>query len=183
MSAYLYMGSGPLWIILGSSIVGSCNKYWWTNAIFINNIYPWENSYHSGDEQCLPWFWYISTEFQFFFIGLILIWLYSKSWSLGIIVLSVLLALGIIIPGLIPIINQSIISLPQFDSKSYSDIFTKPWARIFVLALGVGFGFIVAEMNIKKESKISKYIKNMNILHRIIWGILGVGFILAPSLL
>ena len=52
-----------------------------------------------------------------------------------------------------------------------------------MLALGVGFGFIVAEMNIKKESKISKYIKNMNILHRIIWGILGVGFILAPSLL
>ena len=137
MSAFLYLGSGPLWQVLGTSIISSCDTYWWTNAIFINNIYPWDNSYHSGTEQCLPWFWYISTEFQFFFLSLLLIWIYQKSKVAGVIVLCFLMAVGVVLTGIIAIFDETIVSLPQYDAKSYSTIFTKPWTRLFVLALGV----------------------------------------------
>lgn len=63
MSAFLYSGSGPLWMYQGSAIISNCNTYWWTNLLFISNIYPWSNTYISSTEQCLPWFWYVSTEF------------------------------------------------------------------------------------------------------------------------
>jgi len=47
------------------------------------------------------------------------------------------MVIGIVLTGLIAIIDQTIVSLPQYDAKSYSSIFTKPWTRLFVLALGV----------------------------------------------
>ena len=55
---------GPAW--------KNCEKYWWTNLLYINNFYPVE----FGDE-CMSWAWYLANDMQFFVISpLILIPLY-----------------------------------------------------------------------------------------------------------
>ena len=41
MYIYVYFGSGPMWTLLPrSTMFSSCNKYWWTNILYINNFYP-----------------------------------------------------------------------------------------------------------------------------------------------
>ena len=33
-----FLGEGPLWYIMQAG--NSCDKYWWTNLLYINNFYP-----------------------------------------------------------------------------------------------------------------------------------------------
>ena len=35
---YAFLGEGPLWY--GSQLRTPCDKYWWTNLLYINNFYP-----------------------------------------------------------------------------------------------------------------------------------------------
>ena len=53
-----FIGYGPVWHFFGNMISG-CDKYWWTNLLWINNIYP-----RSYEEKCLPWTWYMATYVQ-----------------------------------------------------------------------------------------------------------------------
>lgn len=61
-------GWGP-----GSTTRASCSKYWWSTMLFLNNYYyhtpvdfaPWE---------CLGQAWSIATEFQFYLVSPIIIW-------------------------------------------------------------------------------------------------------------
>lgn len=43
----------------------TCEKYWWRNALYINNLFP------QGDF-CMLWSWYMSNDTQFFVIAIIL---------------------------------------------------------------------------------------------------------------
>ncbi|XP_050436427.1 nose resistant to fluoxetine protein 6-like isoform X2 [Adelges cooleyi] len=40
----------------------NCEKYWWTNVLFINNFF-------SFDDMCGSWTWYLPNDMQFFIIG------------------------------------------------------------------------------------------------------------------
>ena len=55
MLLYLYIlpfiAYGPVWHYFGKMTEG-CNKYWWTNMLWINNIYP-----RKYEDKCLPWTW------------------------------------------------------------------------------------------------------------------------------
>lgn len=44
----------------------SCEKYWWRNALYINNLYP-------QHEFCMLWSWYISNDTQFYLLATILL--------------------------------------------------------------------------------------------------------------
>ncbi|KAH0564236.1 hypothetical protein KQX54_010492 [Cotesia glomerata] len=44
----------------------NCNDYWWRNALFINNLFPW-------NELCMTWSWYVPCDIQFFIIGTFLL--------------------------------------------------------------------------------------------------------------
>jgi peptidoglycan/LPS O-acetylase OafA/YrhL len=48
------MGGGPYWDLY-SKTFEPCNKYWWTNVLFIHNFYP-----AAFDEKCMGWTWIIS---------------------------------------------------------------------------------------------------------------------------
>ena len=47
------VGSGPIWENFDKAIE-PCNKLWWTNILWINNLYP-----SAHDDKCLPWTWFI----------------------------------------------------------------------------------------------------------------------------
>ncbi len=37
---WLKMGGGPLFVYIGKYLSRSCDRYWWTNLLYINNMYP-----------------------------------------------------------------------------------------------------------------------------------------------
>ena len=41
---YNFMGSGPFWGEASEGIVEGCYNDWWTNLLYINNLYPVSNS-------------------------------------------------------------------------------------------------------------------------------------------
>ncbi|VDM46696.1 unnamed protein product [Toxocara canis] len=67
-SVMRYHENFPVW---GPGDYGlMCSKHWWENILFINSF---------TDGHCLPWTWYIGTEFTFFAISPI--FLLSLKWS------------------------------------------------------------------------------------------------------
>ncbi|KAJ8045081.1 Nose resistant to fluoxetine protein 6 [Holothuria leucospilota] len=51
-----------------------CTKYWWTDLLYINNLYPFPG-YAGG---CLSWSWYLSNDMQFYIISPLFIILLFK---------------------------------------------------------------------------------------------------------
>lgn len=47
-----YVGNGPVWNHF-ATLVAPCNTHWWTNVLWISNLYPREFS-----DKCLPWTWF-----------------------------------------------------------------------------------------------------------------------------
>jgi hypothetical protein len=47
------VGSGPIWMNY-QTMLAPCNSNWWTNMVYINNVYPREY-----DDKCLPWNWFL----------------------------------------------------------------------------------------------------------------------------
>lgn len=178
--------SGPLWGVMTNEITATCDNYLWTHVIFISNLYPFKNNI--GSECCLPWLWFVSTLFQFFFVSLGITMLYkrypmSASFSTWCICLASLLICTIIASV------GSTTSLSQYDSSTYTLLFTKPWSRIFGHSLGLFIGFIIYEFNKKSTSdnekrfgwQIISWMENMNIFRRTIF-IIGAFILVAlPS--
>ena len=36
----VFLGEGPMWSLIGMQAGKPCDKYWWTNLLYINNFYP-----------------------------------------------------------------------------------------------------------------------------------------------
>jgi len=48
-----YVGYGPIWKNF-AQLTAPCENLWWTNLVWINNVYPRE-----FDDKCLPWTWFM----------------------------------------------------------------------------------------------------------------------------
>ena len=72
------LSSGPFWNLLDND-QSFCNQYWWTNLLYINNLYPTEN--HGG---CYAVAWYLANDVQFFILVPWIVWLASLSplWTI-----------------------------------------------------------------------------------------------------
>ncbi|XP_068737951.1 nose resistant to fluoxetine protein 6-like isoform X2 [Montipora capricornis] len=68
---YAFLGEGPYWFSSQNSTL--CEKYWWTNLLYINNFYPT----NSGN-QCLGWSWYLANDMQFYIISPLVIFLVKR---------------------------------------------------------------------------------------------------------
>jgi hypothetical protein len=93
-----YVGSGPIWYKY-TDFVDPCYDYWWSTLVFVNNFVPAD--FHM---QCLPWTWYLSNDFQYSILGMLLLVGYFKAprgiWAtcialmLGCVGMNVLLTLS-----------------------------------------------------------------------------------------
>jgi peptidoglycan/LPS O-acetylase OafA/YrhL len=138
----VHLGDGPTWRESageGSGLQKNCEKYWWTNFLYINNLYPWG----LGDE-CMGWTWYLSNDMQFYvFAPLILIPLYFFfPIGLGI---SAFVILGTFIA------NGAIAGVHGFQANVFqivnpdesNDIYIKPYTRAGPYVVGLVLGFIL----------------------------------------
>ena len=135
-----YLGNGPQWqASMGPGTPGyeQCNKYWWTNLLYINNFYPWKLG-----EECMGWTWYLANDMQFYVLApLILVPLYYL-FPVGLIVSGVLV-LGTFaanggISGKYDFVANT---LQDANADQSDDIYIKPYCRAAPYIVGIILGF------------------------------------------
>jgi peptidoglycan/LPS O-acetylase OafA/YrhL len=186
-SVFALFSSGPLWNIMTDGVVSGCGKFAWTHIFFISNLYPFDN--RIGEEGCLPWLWFVSTEFQFFFICLALTILYKNRPFIASLITWLICIGSLCASGIIAGVGSTT-TLSQYDNRTYSLLFTKPWSRIFGYSLGLFFGFIMYEFNKESSLEINKrfgwklisWMENMKIYRRTVFITLAFGLIFIPSI-
>ena len=135
-----YVGSGPVWFVPDYHY---CEKYWWTNILYINNFYP------ASIEQCYTVSWYLANDMQFFIISPIFILLLYNFWEIGLstIVGTMLISTAVIgtLTGIkTPNANTFQGALGDFELSSFDlfNIYVKPHCRINAYLVGIVLGFI-----------------------------------------
>ena len=149
----VHFADGPLWqqtIGPGSNFYQSCERYWWTNLLYINNIVP---SNHINI--CMPWTWYLANDMQFFIIAPIIIIPLYFCYPVGLTLLGIMLALNLATIGGIAGTYGIRANVAKFDEVTQAlsdegpekhnitdDMYTKPWTRIGPYLIGILMGFI-----------------------------------------
>ena len=85
-----FLVSGPVAYMYKTNAIESCNSYWWTNLLFINNLYPW-----NMNDQCVGWTWYLANDFQFFLFTPFILMIMHRSKLAGFFVNMSLIILSI----------------------------------------------------------------------------------------
>uniref|UniRef100_A0A336K189 CSON006028 protein n=1 Tax=Culicoides sonorensis TaxID=179676 RepID=A0A336K189_CULSO len=79
----LKFGSNPIYIDIMENEKKNCRRNWWTNVMFINNIYR-------ADEPCLQQTWHVAVEMQLFVMELIILMIINyKPKRTGVILMGV----------------------------------------------------------------------------------------------
>ena len=105
-------------------------------------------------EECLPWGWYLQVDFQLFILGVILLYIYSKSKK---IFLSATIGLSVLSLAFIFIYCQSnnvkiyadIGELTNSGGDFFDDVYVKPYGRCFPYFMGLIFGVFFMEYRSK----------------------------------
>ena len=163
----VHLATGPLWrktIGESSHFYQSCKTYWWTNFLYINNLYPQRHL-----DICMPWSWYLANDMQFYIIAPLIIIplaLYPRI-GLGLIALLVLANLAVIgsISGAYGYTSNNAkveeleYAVQGTDSNHNvtDDIYTKPWARVGPYLIGILMGFILYKQQQKPVFTQKKY--------------------------
>lgn len=150
LSMSVYMISGPFqWMVTDPhgpwhEIPNSCREYWWSNLLYINNLYP-----KYGQGECFGWSWYLANDMQFYlFISPLLIILFKFNKVVGAAVSVFLIAACVSIRGFL----VSWYGIERFDgppTKHTDDpwgkdpMYARPWARMSVYVVGFLVGFIL----------------------------------------
>ena len=162
----VHLADGPIWqqtIGSGSDFYKSCERYWWTNLLYINNIYPQKHI-----DICMPWTWYLADDMQFFVIAPIMIVPLYLFYPAGLTTIGVLLAANVATLGGISGGYGLSVNIAKFDELNEArngegpephnitdDIYTKPWTRIGPYLIGILLGFIFY-----KQQKFKKWKPN-----------------------
>lgn len=146
-------GHGPKWDQVKDVIQDDCSEYWWTNLLFINNIYPWATGNY-----CIGQSWYLAADIQIFLMTIPVIIVYLKFPKHYAWILTGLLLLSSLIYRLVMSSHYKIyISFlnPDFSQDKYNYVHTNGFARIAPYFTGIFSGFV---MNYRKNKKSNDFI-------------------------
>ena len=133
-----HVGSGPLWKLRE---ISNCEKYWWTNILYISNFYP-----TSFNEACYSITWYLSTLMQLFIISPIFLLLLYHFWKIGLATISGTMFTSFAIIGTLAGIenyNANPLQARIALQSSESTIYEKPYCRINAYLIGMLLGFVL----------------------------------------
>ena len=139
-----------------------CDKYWWTNLLYINNLHPWKFG-----EECIGWTWYLANDMQFFVISpLIIIPMYFLL-PVGLAIAAALLLVSFITTAVLSGVYDfqantfayfaySYVAPHNITTSSQDLLYGKPWHRIQPYLVGLVLGYLLY-----KQIKIpfSRYFK------------------------
>ena len=151
----VHLADGPVWQqTIGTSSVfyKSCEKYWWTNVLFINNIFP-----RNHINICMPWTWYLANDMQFYILApIIIVPLFSRRYyPVGLTMIGLLVAMNLATRAGITAGYGFSANVAKFEEVSNAlngdaqeehnvtdDLYTKPWSRVGPYLIGILMGFI-----------------------------------------
>ena len=148
-AAYLgmHLTSGPF-MSLNDPLGPPCSKYWWTNLLYINNLYPWK----LGDE-CMGWAWYLANDMQFYIIAPLMLVSAYYYLPASLIITGAFLATGFTIAVLTGVFDFQASQMSGIAynytsrpgaSQAYNDaIYGKPWDRISPYIVGLALGYVL----------------------------------------
>ncbi|XP_050405323.1 nose resistant to fluoxetine protein 6 [Patella vulgata] len=164
-----YLMDGPqVATAVGIGAEQNCKDYWWTNLLYINNLYKSDST-----EMCMAWSWYLANDMQFYVISpLALIPLALGYNVIGILVLLGLVASQIISTGYITWnINFAGFLQQGAFGKFFEQVYVKPYSRVGVYAIGLILGFIIHKT--KGKRKIPKLILVIGSIIAAVFGLLS----------
>ena len=141
-----HIGHGPNWSYPDRH---NCEKYWWTNVLYINNFHPDYNNI------CYIVSWYLAVDTQLFIFVPIFLYLLYHYWPAGVTAIVATMCASWTATGIIAGVNEydanAITSafggiygtgrLVYPDSRA--DIYEKPYCRASAYLVGMLLGFIL----------------------------------------
>lgn len=112
-----------------------CDKYFWSNLLLINNLYPTGLS-----NNCMPWTWYFSCDFQLYLLVPLMAMLFRKSKIGGYVASISLVVISMILTAVLNGISDHPGASPYLDVHYLNNLYIKPWARATPYFLGVLMG-------------------------------------------
>ena len=133
-----YLGNGPFYKQSWDPFRANCKKYWWTNFLFINNLYP-----TSLNDECIGWVWYLANDFQFFLMTPPLIFLYCKNRLIGFACTFLMVFIAMMTNCIITAVKGYSITLSGGDGEGGDYVYIKPWFRMGPYFVGglIGLAF------------------------------------------
>lgn len=126
------LGNGPWWRTFMTWTTKACQKYWWTNLLYINNFWNFDL-----DQTCLAWSWYMSTDMQFFLLAIPLVYVIYRWPKIGFSILGVTCVASIAFIIGMSITHHLSPLVIHMDDGYRKYLYTKPWARISTFAIGI----------------------------------------------
>ncbi|GAM23119.1 hypothetical protein SAMD00019534_062940 [Acytostelium subglobosum LB1] len=140
------LGSGPLWFLYRDT-VKTCDQYWWTNLLYINNMYPVKLA-----DECTGWGWYLANDMQFYLLVPIVLvvfyWRRCAGWALVCAILAACFTSNIWVAAKyeIPTFFEFAASPDGFGQ----DLYQRPWFRMGAYVVGVAVAFLYREPKTKE---------------------------------
>ncbi|XP_060812347.1 nose resistant to fluoxetine protein 6-like isoform X1 [Bombus pascuorum] len=106
-----------------------CSKYWWTNILYINNFYNW-------DELCLTWSWYLPNDMQFFIFGgfVLILSVTHYNIAMGLCGVTLLSSIGSSLYVAYTLDYHTALD-EQYRTLSY--LYLRPWLRVSPYLIGM----------------------------------------------
>lgn len=126
------VGNGPISFRLHEVQLHYCTKWWWTHALMISNLHPFDAS-----DDCMGWSWYIPNDFQFFVISIPIITLLYKRRACGMVILSFLTCVCYAVIFIVCQRHKLHPSQLRMHARWFELYYMKPWIRFPPYALGI----------------------------------------------
>ncbi|XP_033118103.1 nose resistant to fluoxetine protein 6-like [Anneissia japonica] len=145
-----YFATGPLYSYIFDpnpapgvdTQITLCQDYWWTNLLYINNLYP-----SNLAKECLDWSWYLANDMQFFIISPFIIYLLYHYFFAGVAVWCILLLTcfsSLIGESIKHDVTTEFIPEDPTQINFVGDvIYVQPWTRISTYLVGMAVGYIL----------------------------------------
>ena len=142
----MHLSDGPWYPTIAgvdSQPYNTCAKYWWTNLLYINNLYP---SDVPAPESCMGWSWYLANDMQFYVVSPLMIVLLYHSLPLGLLSVGVFLLSCLTATGAIAGYygySASMYAGDQPSDPSQSlELYGRPYSRIAPYLVGIAVGYV-----------------------------------------
>jgi peptidoglycan/LPS O-acetylase OafA/YrhL len=153
-----YMGNGPLWPSFYSN--KNCDKYWWTNLLYINNFHP------KYEDNCMGWTWFLAADTQMYILSPIVILPAYFFSILGLFPLMVLLVAVLITIAAIVTVNEFPANVASFKrlpggggSIAYENmVYVRFYTRAAPYLIGMAVGYYLARRDRYKRVWSNKLI-------------------------
>jgi len=152
-----FLGEGPYWFFFQSN--PQCDKYWWTNLLYINNFYP-----TTFNDQCMGWGWYLANDMQFYIIAPAILFMAYRFRLRGLLGIVGLLMTASFISTAVIYYRYDIVA-PERKARGadpQSLVYEKPYCRIAPYLVGMMLGYLLLQTKDWNTSRLRTYLFNVS---------------------